>query len=84
MKKNFRLIQAVYIPQTNTRGARVKLTDLRRKESIYITALCNYESDDAGDIAMEYLSDKGFTFIGKGNADKGYCLITEDFTSSIK
>ncbi|TXG76314.1 hypothetical protein E6Q11_04855 [Candidatus Dojkabacteria bacterium] len=82
--KNFRLIQAVYIPQTNTRGARVKLTDLRRKESTYITNLWSYDSDDAGDIAIEYLSKKGFTFIGKGNADKGYCLITENFESTIK
>ena len=66
--KNFNLIEVKYLPATNTRGTRVKLTSRRLKESVIIPF--NYSLNHPLEMAEEYLKEKGLPVVGSGEGDK--------------
>jgi hypothetical protein len=79
---NFRAFLAIYIQATEDRGSYVKLKDLRNKVTIKLSTF-NSKSDDASDIAEEFLNTKGIKLIGRATGEKGYILFTENFTEKI-
>jgi len=81
--ENFRGIKAKYIGATDKRGAYIKLTDLRRRESIKLS-LFDTDKDDASEIAEEFLNSIGIEVKGRiENGGDGYILFTDNFTQSI-
>lgn len=79
--ENLRAFQVVYHGATNTRGSRVKIDDLRFNKSKTISY--NYEFNDAGEIASNYLSAIGIDISYCMEAKKGYILATSNFTTQL-
>jgi len=80
--KNMRAFKVVYKGPTNTRGSRVIITDLRFKVKTVISY--NYEMNDVGDMAEVWLKKLGITIKYQAeNANEGYILLTDDFTTQI-
>ena len=60
--KNLQILEIKYLGATNTKGARVKITDTRFKASITLSR--DYEGD-MEDQAFEYLISRGFNIVAK-------------------
>ena len=61
--KNLHLIEVKYLPATNFRGSRVKLTSHRFNKSK--TIAYNYSFNSIQEIAIDYLKKQGQPIIGK-------------------
>jgi hypothetical protein len=79
--KNLQFIKVKYLPATNTRGARVSLTDTRLKESKIIDF--DYTLNTIEEMAEKYLTAKGFPIIGK-TEDGIVCEAVDGCFVSIK
>jgi hypothetical protein len=80
--ENVRIFEAVYLGPTNVSGSRVKINDLRFKESKTIPF--NYKANSEGEVAAEYLNTLGIKIVAKGETQKGMALFTKNFEKSIK
>ncbi len=76
---NLNTIKARYKGATNTRGARVILTSDRFHESKTIPF--NYRLNNIEEMALEYLEEKGFQFLGSSEIKDGVLLISTTFKS---
>lgn len=75
--KNYHLFTVKYLGATNNRGARIKITSERFEQSITLSR--NY-SVEATEQAINYLNDKGFNIVGRGNgSNQTDVLISEVF-----
>jgi hypothetical protein len=74
---NFHVLNVTYIPATNFHSSCVKIHSDRFKQSVLIDF--NSEYDNTYEIAMEWILNNGFNVIGKGEATKGYYVITSTF-----
>jgi len=61
--KNLQFIKVKYLPATNSRGSRVRMTDTRLKESKVIDF--DYTLNTIEEMAEKYLTAKGVPIIGK-------------------
>jgi len=78
--ENTRAIKVKYIPCTNTRGARVKLTDdylSERKQSVYLSY--DYEVSDVAKQALEFLIDKGFNVVARASNVNEYLFMVNNW-----
>ena len=80
--ENVRTFEAVFLGPTNVSGSRVKINDLRFKESKTIPF--NYEANSEGQVAVEYLNTLGIKIVAKSETQKGTILFTKNFEKSIK
>lgn len=72
---NMRVLQFKYLPWTERKPSRVKITDPRFKQSIIIP----FDSDEynhAGQVAVAYLLDKGWSVSGI-NSDAGVIIMSD-------
>ena len=75
--KNYHLFTVKYLGATNTKGARIKITSERFEQSI---TLSKDYSVEATEQAINYLNDKGFNIVGRGNgSNQTDVLISEVF-----
>ena len=81
--KNFRIFTTTYVQATAEGSSYVKLYDCRNKVSVKLSTY-HSKSDDASEIAEEFLNTKGIKIIGRGSLKKGYALITDNFENQIK
>ena len=73
----FRTFSVKYLGPTNVRGARYKITDLRRNKSI--TKPYEYEFNSVSDMAEAYLESIGIKIDGLAMCDKDCFLLSENF-----
>ena len=77
--QNLRCIQVKFLGQTNTRGARVKLTEDRNSSKDSITLDYSYEIGDGLKQAKKYLTENiGINCIGYTNLGGGLYIILSD------
>lgn len=76
--KHYRGIQAKFIPPTNNKGARVKLTDKRNSKSVYIDPLTDTINTTL-ETAEIWLKDKGFNVVGYADMSKTYIILVDNW-----
>ena len=75
--KRFRLIKVTSIWATNTKPARIKITDTRYKKSKIISY--DFESHDIFDCAKKYLESLGVKIDAEMLDEEGLHYLTESF-----
>ena len=70
MVNNMRAIKVKFLPPTNTRGTRIKLTEQRFQNTDNITLSFDYEIGNGTKQAIKYLQEKGINLIGKAELKK--------------
>lgn len=79
MTQNYHILELKYLPATNTKGTRLKIKSHRFKDSTTIHR--DYQYDNFSDQAIDFLTEKGFNIIGKGEVVNSDILITDTFDS---
>ena len=80
--ENLRAFHVIYKGPTNSRGSRVIIKDLRFNKKIIIAY--NYEFNDVGEIAENYLKKINIKIDFCAEAEKGYILLTRNFITQLK
>jgi len=75
--KNLRGFYITFLGATNTRGARVKIKDLRFNKSLIISY--DYSYNSIKEIAFNYLKAKGISCLYEIETEKGFILATKNF-----
>lgn len=73
--QNLHMVEAVYMPATNTKGTRVKLVSHRFKEKVFIA--WDYSLDDVLCQAEEYLIKRGHKVCGHCETKDGYGVLIQ-------
>ena len=83
-KKNVRVFEVKYIPPTNSRGAKMKIIDL--KNNVSVTKSMDYGSRNLNDQAIKYLGKRRIFISAQGYNGKthGSYLISNNHVDSIK
>lgn len=87
--KNLRAFHVTYVAPTNTKGARIKVRDLRMRKTLFISShddRLNNEELDISLMLLPFFEGKGINIIGRSEADslKGYIMLTDNFDVDIK
>lgn len=83
MTETIRTFVAKYVPQTNTKPARVLITDLRFRKSVVISYHASKHTATEK-VAAEYLEQKGIKIEYFSEA-KGYMMLhSKNFNTQIK
>ena len=77
--KNFRTIQVKFLPPTNSRGARMKITESRFNKTDSKVLSYDYSFTDGVDQVIKYLESIGIEIAGKGTFKNE----TKEFNKSI-
>jgi maltose-binding protein MalE len=80
--QNLRGFSITFLSPTNSRGARVKIEDLRHNKKVIISY--DYEFNNIKDIALKFLEEKGIKINFSLETKKSYILLTDDFKTQIK
>jgi len=62
-----------YLPATNTKGSRVKISNEQKKNIIPY----NYNYNNIKDIAVNYLTQKGYRVTGYSDLGYGYLILID-------
>lgn len=76
--ENLRCIQVKFLGPTNSRGARVKLTENRSSSKDSITLSYDYAIGDGLKQAEQYLKEKSINCIGYTSLGNGLYIILSD------
>ena len=71
--QNFNLLEVKFLRATNCKGARVKITSERMKESVVIPF--DYQFNGTDEIAVDYLKKNGIEVLGMGEVRGAVVLI---------
>ena len=87
--KNFRAFHVKYIGPTDAKGSRIRIRDLRRRKTLFISTHDERLDDTQIDISLmliPFFKSKGIDIIGISEADslKGYMMLTDNFDIDIK
>ena len=80
--KNVRGFEIKYLGPTDTKGSRVRITDIKRFSSIIIPF--DYECNSSADTAFRYLESIGFTIHSRFWSDDRDYLMCDDFNLNLK
>ena len=83
MTENIRTFVAKYMPQTNTKPARVLITDLRFRKSVVISYHASKETASEK-VAAEYREQKGIKIEYFSEAKDYMMLHSKNFETQIK
>ena len=75
--QNLHILKASYLGATNKHGARVKIYSERFRKSVVFPY--NYCFNDALQVAIHWLQEKGFEIIGKGEGQNNMYIISTTF-----
>ena len=75
--ENLHAIEVKFYAPTNNSGARVGIISKRFKQRIIINF--DYEFDNATEIAINYLTKKGFNIIGKSEFGERDIILSDIF-----
>lgn len=79
---NFNIIKASHVPQTNTRGARIKLVSERFRQRKTISYYTDAEGLEDGQMlthALKWLQSNGFEIVGRGEGSDHFYFISSTF-----
>ena len=79
---NLRVFEICYISPTNTKGARIRIKDLRHNKTVIIPF--EYADSNIKDTARTFLKSKGITCVSQGEGKKSYLLLSRDFGRQIR
>jgi len=74
---NVHLIEIKYLGATNNHSSRTKLTSQRFNDSV--TAPYNHKYNSSLDQGIDYLTNVGYTILGKGESKDGYFVVVQEF-----
>lgn len=77
----FRVFSVKYLPATNTKHARVKITDERHEVSKTIPY--DYDCRDSYELAEKFLAEKSILVNGLAMGKNDCFLLSEDFTTKM-
>ena len=75
--KNMRTIRVKYLPATNNKCSRIKLTEQRFQITDTVTLSYDYRIGNGTEQAIEYLQNKGINILGKSDV-KGETILFSD------
>ena len=75
--KNMRAIRVKYLPPTNNKGSRIKLTEQMYRTADTITLSYDYAIGNGTEQAIKHLQSKGINILGKSNI-KGETILFSD------
>jgi len=75
--QNMRAIRVKYLPATNNRGSRIKLTEQRYQTTDTITLSYDYAIGNGTEQAINYLQNKSINILGKSDL-KGETILFSD------
>ena len=75
--KNMRAIRVKYLPPTNNKGSRLKLTEQMYQTTDTITLSYDYAIGNGTEQAIQYLQSKGINLLGKSDV-KGETILFSD------
>ena len=78
---HFKGYEVKYYGATNTKGARVKLTELRNGASKFISY--DYALDSIAEMGINYLNSIGIKTYGFLTTSNGYVIITNEFDKTL-
>ena len=78
---NQRIISVKFLPPTNHRGDRVKITESRFDKVDSVTIPYSYAFNDAVEVAIDYLTKRGINIISRGIIGKESVLVSDSWTS---
>lgn len=78
---NQRIFKVKFLPPTNHRGDRVKITEERYTKSESVTIPYSYAFNDAQEVAIDYLTKRGINILSKGEL-RGFNVLTSDSWTS--
>lgn len=73
---NYHLIEAVYVPATDTKGSCVRVKSHRYGQEVRIPFGNHGNSRDA---AQEWLEARGYAIVGQAESGKSYFLLSTTF-----
>ena len=81
---HLRMFEIKFLPPTNYKGDRVKITDTRFEKSVIISY--NYEDRGTLETALKFLVNKGIKYnsFSHDEKTKKYFIMTQDFETQIK
>ena len=82
MIENARAFIITFIGPTNSRGARVKIKDLRHNKTKILSY--SYEFNNCKDEAEVYLRSLNIPLLYAAETEKGYLILTDNFDIMIK
>ena len=74
--ENYHAVEVKYLPVTNSRGSRIKLTSYRFQQSVTIPF--DYQYNSAEEIAIAYLTNHGHPVIGQAEYKNGTTILFID------
>ena len=75
--KNMRAIRVKYLPPTNNKGSRIKLTEQLYQTTDTVTLSYDYSIGNGTEQAIEYLQNKNIWILGKSDV-KGETILFSD------
>ena len=75
--QNMRTIRVKYLPATNNRGSRIKLTEQMYQTADCVTLSYDYAIGNGTEQAILYLQSKGVNLVGKSDL-KGETILFSD------
>jgi len=75
--KNMRAIRVKYLPPTNNKGSRIKLTEQMYQTADTVTLSYDYAIGNGTEQAIKYLQNKGINILGKSDV-KGETILFSD------
>ena len=77
--KNMRAIRVKYLPPTNNKGSRMKLTEQMYQTSDTVTLSYDYAIGNGTEQAIQYLQNKGINLIGKSDVQGETILFSDSW-----
>ena len=78
---NQRIFKIKFLPPTNHKGDRVKITESRFETTDNVTIPYSYAFNDAIEVAIDYLTKRGINVISRGIIGKESILVSDSWTS---
>lgn len=78
---NQRIFEVKFLPPTNHRGDRVKITESRFNKVDKVVIPYSYAFNDAQEVAIDYLTKRGINIVSKGQL-KDFNILTSDSWTS--
>lgn len=81
---NQRIIKVKFLPPTNIKGDRIKITESRFERTDSVIIPYSYEFNDAVEIAIDYLTKKGINIIARGVTNNESILVSDSWARGEK
>ena len=80
--KNHRVFTVRFLRETNTKGARVSITELHNNKTYKKVISYNYDYDTARQAAENYLKALGLNLVGYGETNYGCVILSDSWADS--